>query len=101
MTEYPPSPARPGECVGLRWAVDPNLVAFFATDPAGFLAAPVRVDHRVPLACQPYSILPWWSYPSLLTRRLVRPYPVKVLFEWTAASASYQARDAASAGSHQ
>jgi hypothetical protein len=28
----------------------------------------------------------WYAYPSLLRRRLVRPHPVKALFEWTATS---------------
>jgi hypothetical protein len=33
--------------------------------------------------------------------QLARPHSVKVWFEWTAASASYQARDAASVARHQ
>jgi hypothetical protein len=33
-------------------------------------------------------VIPWYLYPSLLMRQLVRPHSVKVWFEWTAASAS-------------
>jgi hypothetical protein len=46
-------------------------------------------------------VFPWYLYPSLLMHLMVRPQSVKVWFEWTAASASYQARDAASVVRHQ
>ncbi len=100
MVECCLSPARSGEGIALSWSTDPDLAIFRETGPAELLVARARVVPFVPLARR-YSILTWRSYPSLLTCRLVRPYQVKVLFEWTAASASYQARDTASAASHQ
>jgi hypothetical protein len=101
MICWHPSPARPGENIALAWAVESNLVVGNINGPAGSPVAFPRVFTPALPACLPYCVLSWQSYPSLLTRQLIRPYQVKVLFEWTAASASFQARDTASVVSHQ
>jgi hypothetical protein len=68
-----------GEVFTFSWLTEPLLGHDLReAGPAWFPVVHAWVINLVPLACHCGILKFWWSYPSLLTRRLVRPYPVKV-----------------------